>query len=862
MKFCTCIVIALAAVCNAVDLYVPSQYATIQAAINSAQSGDAVIIADGLWAGAGNNDLTISGKDITLKSENGPDNCIITGPVSPSATSMLAISNCGNMTLEGITFQNSDIRAVFANVASSFVVRNCNFNNIVAPNSSAMVGAIRFLGAGEITVEGCSFSDNISGASYTCLYISSASKATIDNCSFTANTSFQAAGGAVNLTNITNGATITNSSFVNNTALTREGGAVYSDNYGLDTSQLNISNCYFEGNTGTIGGAVWTNTESSFYAEKHSTITNCLFKNNKATTGRGGGLYAGAIISKIDGCTFDSNEAATFGGGMHIGSGTRISSLGQVEITNNVFASNIAEYSAAFNSDLQPSSIKRNLIIRNCDIYDNRSPNQCLGFYLYSDISACRIFENKVRVVLSFGGSTYTPETYPLLRNCLIYRNVRYDYNAMTAIGFAENLIIKNCTIADNEGKAFVRDYPSGYFEITNSIIYNNGGTGNNYAIADLKDGAIIKNSCIDSYQGTNIQASGVITVDPQLMAGGRLGAGSPCIDAGLNSEAGDFDLDGKPRIIGDAVDMGAYEFSIRPDIDYSGTVDMGDVSQLAANWNLAQPDIAADVNDDGIIDILDINAIAADWLVDIANMPINHLQCHYKFDETIQMAAAEISINCIDPETPGLTAIDSSPCGRDAAVYNPTGFWAAGQGVSGGCAFIGGTTRYITIQNYRGIVGEGSRTVCFWMKTSDNDGMLFSWGTSAAPRQKWLLRISPVTNSQNQTGGALRLEIGSGNVVSDTIINDSQWHHIAVVFDREQSPYVSSAKIYIDGVVSPVLSFADNTVDTFGANFVQIGAFTYASLYGADAYIDDFRIYSKALSHQEITDIQQSQGQ
>ena len=56
---------------------VPMDYPTIQAAINAASSGDMVLVADGIHRGTGNVNLDFHGKRITLKSENGPNNCVI-----------------------------------------------------------------------------------------------------------------------------------------------------------------------------------------------------------------------------------------------------------------------------------------------------------------------------------------------------------------------------------------------------------------------------------------------------------------------------------------------------------------------------------------------------------------------------------------------------------------------------------------------------------------------------------------------------------------------------------------------------------------------------------------------------------------
>jgi hypothetical protein len=56
---------------KATTLNVPSiTYPTIQSAIDDAVNGDVVIVADGIYTGAGNRDIDFLGKAITVCSEN------------------------------------------------------------------------------------------------------------------------------------------------------------------------------------------------------------------------------------------------------------------------------------------------------------------------------------------------------------------------------------------------------------------------------------------------------------------------------------------------------------------------------------------------------------------------------------------------------------------------------------------------------------------------------------------------------------------------------------------------------------------------------------------------------------------------
>ena len=77
-----CLVISVAAslgFAHAATRYVGTGegYATIQSAIDASSDGDMIIVRDGTYTGTGNRDIDFKGKAIHLKSENGPDTCIV-----------------------------------------------------------------------------------------------------------------------------------------------------------------------------------------------------------------------------------------------------------------------------------------------------------------------------------------------------------------------------------------------------------------------------------------------------------------------------------------------------------------------------------------------------------------------------------------------------------------------------------------------------------------------------------------------------------------------------------------------------------------------------------------------------------------
>lgn len=65
------------ALCQSAVIHVPADQPTIQAGIDAAVDGDTVLAADGTYTGDGNRDISFNGKAITVRSENGPETCII-----------------------------------------------------------------------------------------------------------------------------------------------------------------------------------------------------------------------------------------------------------------------------------------------------------------------------------------------------------------------------------------------------------------------------------------------------------------------------------------------------------------------------------------------------------------------------------------------------------------------------------------------------------------------------------------------------------------------------------------------------------------------------------------------------------------
>ena len=109
-------------------------FTEIQPALDAAASSDTIIVRDGTYTGAGNKNLDFHDKAITLRSENGPDNCTTdcenngrgfyfhTGETAASMVDGFSVINGGNVDYGGGIYCT----------ASSSTITNCSITDNTA----------------------------------------------------------------------------------------------------------------------------------------------------------------------------------------------------------------------------------------------------------------------------------------------------------------------------------------------------------------------------------------------------------------------------------------------------------------------------------------------------------------------------------------------------------------------------------------------------------------------------------------------------------------------------------------------------------------------------------------------------------
>jgi hypothetical protein len=175
----------------------------------------------------------------------------------------------------------------------------------------------------------------------------------------------------------------------------------------------------------------------------------------------------------------------------------------------------------------------------------------------------------------------------------------------------------------------------------------------------------------------------------------------------------------------------------------------------------------------------------------------------------------------------------------------------------------------------YFGIGGDAPRTVSFWVKTGPDDnnrngagGALVGWGINATG-ERIHVKFHGAVDDEGVLRQYPRTENQGGNNLGNTLpLNDGVWHHFISVFDPDVDANedgifaaVGDFNHYVDGELETKAGGVGNPVNTNidpdqGALPLAIGGAYFPTVTQArfsDSRIDDFRLYSRALSLDEI---------
>lgn len=444
-------------------LNVPSEYPTIQAAIDAAATGDTVLIAPGIYSGEGNHDISFRGKAITVRSVDPNDVSAVNSTIIDCGGNSSGF-NFGsgedvNSVLDGLTITNSYCAIGCGN--SGGTIRKCN----LVGNADCGIYAQGDWSSKSLNIINCRITDNG--------YASHGS------------------GGVV----IDYGMTVTI--------------------VGCDISR-NVSKHYYEEGGGIYYGG-WYDWSVDCPA---LTVVDCNISNNSARW-RGGGIYINEGTSVvIDNCRILNNQA-DYGGGI-------VSDGGVAKVTNSVIAGNVAHR--------EGGGVYGSIDISDSIVVANSSQGNGGGLYLYSiKVQGCTIVSN---VAGGWGGGAYAS-------GLSVFNSIFWGNSDSSGTGGSTQI--------------YTADYED--YGVSLSCIQDVDPNDENILFGGEEQGNIDDNPRFVRMPDDGGDGWGV--GDNDDYGDLHLRIDSPCIDAGspLYKGLNATDIDGQPRVIGRAVDMGADEY-------------------------------------------------------------------------------------------------------------------------------------------------------------------------------------------------------------------------------------------------------------------------------------------------------------
>lgn len=482
----------------------------------------------------------------------------------------------GHVIIEGenrITLSGGNASRLFViQTKTVLTLRNLTItggNGVGSALSQTDGGAIYHASNGVLNAYGCTFSGNsISGTAATCggaaVYAGSSGTVVLTDCVFSNNSV------------VTTGATGRGGAIYGTGGVVRAKNCVFSGNsaegatnsYGgaIDHPFLIADGCEFTSNSTPSGSS--KRYGGAVYATGFTELTGCVFTLNSATSMAagciGGAVYdAAARYFRVDGCTFSENTAYY---------GSAVCLYGA---TNGSYDYTII-HSVFDNNTVHTSGRAAAVYVYYCDavIEDCEFKNNSLGgasglIYAYGYTGKLFVVTiNRCKFTGNSSSATTTGLIYCAnLAQVYLYNTV-FTANSFTATSGNHKCIyttgsntwacIYNCTFTNNTNNGGAFYAAAGGVDIYNSVEYGNGsasGKGTNATVNAAKflsdqSASVGRDIAYDSTKPL-FAADGFTPV-----------ASSQVIDAGNNTYAvTEYDLVGKARVSGTAVDLGAVEY-------------------------------------------------------------------------------------------------------------------------------------------------------------------------------------------------------------------------------------------------------------------------------------------------------------
>ncbi|HSW92443.1 MAG TPA: DUF4038 domain-containing protein [Patescibacteria group bacterium] len=226
-------------------------------------------------------------------------------------------------------------------------------------------------------------------------------------------------------------------------------------------------------------------------------------------------------------------------------------------------------------------------------------------------------------------------------------------------------------------------------------------------------------------------------------------------------------------------------------------------------------------------LQLLAVLVVVATGVGLVSALPSNaQLVAHWSFDQTT-----------------GTTLTDNSGNGHVGTIAG-TPTWGAGK-INNALTFKGSDN--VALGNITQINNVSQVTLATWMKRSAAGAKVFV-GKQASNQDLGIEAYSD---------GKIYFDMSKGSSAYGTItLNDTAWHHIALVFDGAQTGNANRLKAYVDGV-QKTLTFSGTVGTTTTTNTT---AFNIGKMSGeySSGQVDDTWLYARALNQAEVQDLMQ----